>query len=167
MADLSIKGQTFTTHPYDERTLVQITAWILVFLALGMEVFHQSWKTLVIVAGVILLASTAMAVRLESVNLVGFLKKTGIWFGLIVIVLVVELGVHAHWDLDTVTSRQITTATVLVMVGDLIAEARDHISERVTRHQHNDGIRASINTIHQMIARVRHWSHRLRRRCMP
>lgn len=145
---------------YDERALVQGTAWLLVFLALGMDVFHESWKVLAIAAGVIVLVSVGLAMRLQNVNLVAFLKKTGIWFALIIGVLVVELGIHDHWDIDAATSRQITTATVLVMIGDLVAEVRDHVTEKVTVHQRNDRIRDSVNTIGLVIAKVRHWSPR-------
>ncbi|MGW1197801.1 hypothetical protein ACWD4B_18470 [Streptomyces sp. NPDC002536] len=147
--------QTPATRAYDERALVQGTAWVLVLLALGMDVFHRSWKSLAVVAGLVLLISMAIAIRHENVNLVAFLKKTGIWSALMITVLVVELGVHAHWDIDSVTSGQVTTATVLVMIGDLVAEARDHVSEKVGSHQQNDRIRDSVNTIGLTIEKLR------------
>ncbi|MGW1072847.1 hypothetical protein [Streptomyces sp. NPDC002537] len=146
--------------PYGERALVQSTAWLLVLLALSMEVFHQSWKPLAIAAGAIVLVSTGLAMRLQNVNLVAFLKKTGIWFALIIVVLVVELGIHDHWDIDAATGRQVTTATVLVMIGDLVAEVRDHMSARVAVHQQNDRIRDSVNTIGLVIEKIRHRSAR-------
>lgn len=148
--------QTPATRAYDERALVQGTAWVLVLLALGMDVFHQSWKSLAVVGGLVLLASMAIALRHENVNLVVFLKKTGIWSALMIAVLVVELGVHAHWDIDSATSGQVTTATVLVMIGDLVAEARDHVSEKLCSHQQNDRIRDSVNTIGLTIEKLRH-----------
>jgi hypothetical protein len=147
-------------HTYDERALVQGTAWVLVILALGMDVFHQSWRPLAVAAGGIVLAGVGLAMRLKNVNVVAFLKKTGIWFGLILAVLVVELGVHAHGDLRSVTGREITTATVLVMVGDLVAEARDHMSEKISAHQQGDPIRDSVNTIGLLLGKARRSRHR-------
>ena len=140
---------------HDEHTLVQVTAWVLVLLALGMDLFHQSWRVLATAAGVVVVISVGLAARLKNVNLVAFLKKTGIWYALILLVLVVELGVHANWDLNAVTSREVITATVLVLVGDLVAEVRDLLSEAVSGHQRSDTIRQSVNTLTLMITRFR------------
>jgi hypothetical protein len=148
--------------PYTERALIQGTAWVLVFLALALDMFHQSWRALAIAAGVVLLVSTGLAMRLKSVNLAVFLEKTAIWAGLILLVLVAELGVDAHWEISSVTGKEITTATVLVLIGDLVAEVRDHLSERVGEYQHRDQIRDSVNTVGLAIARLRRRVHKLK-----
>ncbi|MGK4579173.1 hypothetical protein [Kitasatospora sp. HPMI-4] len=149
---------------YTERALIQGTAWVLVLLALGLDMAHQSWRVLAIAAGVVLLASTGLAMRLKNVNLVAFLEKTAIWAALILLVLLAELGVEAHWEITSVTGREVTTATVLVLVGDLVAEVRDHLSERVGRHQARDQIRDSVNTVGLAISCLRRWRDKFKAR---
>ncbi|MEV7598863.1 hypothetical protein AB0O91_15920 [Kitasatospora sp. NPDC089797] len=151
-------GEHAAAPPYTERALIQGTAWVLVVLALALDMGGQSWRALAIAAGVVLLASTGLAVRLESVNLVVFLKRTAIWVVLILVVLLVELGAEADWAIGSVTGKEVTTATILVLIGDLVAEVRDHLSDLVGHGRHRDRIRDSVNTVELSLARLRRWT---------
>ncbi|MFJ4189325.1 hypothetical protein [Kitasatospora sp. NPDC089509] len=157
---MALAGGHAAVPPYTERALIQGTAWVLVVLALGLDLGHQSWQALAIAAGVVVVASIGLAVRLESVNLVAFLKKTAIWVALILLVLLVELGAEADWAIGSVTGKEVTTATVLVLIGDLVAEVRDHLSDLVGHGRHRDRIRDSVNTVELSLARLRHWTGR-------